>query len=353
MLLSSLRNAVLVFTSLYLVNLTFALPVLRDVSVDFVGRTRGSDASAVLDRETIPDLREFLYNVQPDVHSRSTNVLQPREEAQLDARRNHHIGVTDAAKQDIHDMLPENHTRKQYKDAKRWHRALVQNEMKSHRASSASITRGAHAGGSNPSEKEHITVTLYRQKGRPGRKGERVVIPSTYKNHEGHVVDGKKHHVYVVQVSSYDPRSAIDYCFAPETLLKNPTCGLETDVWMLGYLVFQLLTGKKLLTSMGTAAERLGEIRDIFESSIPDAWLGDEVVQALPIANTSTPSLEQKLKQSKSLTEDEASEAYVFLRRCLVIDPTSRASSSDLEEDDWVEEGAQCAFCYPGFQLGE
>ncbi|KAF6757909.1 kinase-like domain-containing protein [Ephemerocybe angulata] len=156
-----------------------------------------------------------------------------------------------------------------------------------------------------------------------------------------------------IQVSPYTLENGISYTSAPETLLGNPMCGLSTDIWMLGCLLFQLLTGNQLFTAAGTAAERLGEIRDVLQSSIPDAWLGDEVVQALPIANTSTPSLEQKLKQSKSLTEDEASEAYAFLRRCLVIDPASRASSRDLEQDDWVEEGARCACCYSGYALWE
>ncbi|KAF6757893.1 kinase-like domain-containing protein [Ephemerocybe angulata] len=156
-----------------------------------------------------------------------------------------------------------------------------------------------------------------------------------------------------IQVPPYTPEKGLSYASAPETLLGNPTCGLATDIWMLGCLVFQLLTGNQLFTSAGTAAERLGEIRDVLQSSIPDAWLGDEVVQALPIANTSTPSLEQTLKQSKSLTEDEASEAYAFLRRCLVIDPAGRASVRDLDEDDWVEEGAQCACCYSGDKLWE
>ncbi|KAF6757876.1 kinase-like domain-containing protein [Ephemerocybe angulata] len=136
----------------------------------------------------------------------------------------------------------------------------------------------------------------------------------------------------------------LDYSSAPETLLGNPTCGLSTDIWMLGCLVFQLLTGKPLFTSAGTPAERLAEIRDILQDKIPDAWLRDTNVQALPNATTSTESLEHRLKQT--LTETEASAAHSFLRKCLVLDPAGRASATELQDDGWVEEGAQCSCCY-------
>ncbi|KAF6757894.1 hypothetical protein DFP72DRAFT_845374 [Ephemerocybe angulata] len=341
---SSLRNAVLVLTTLCLVKLTFALPVLLanysitinagrrlDGNVDFVSRTRGSDASAVLDREIITDLRELLYKVQPDVQSRSTNALQPREEAQLDACKNHLIKVADAAKQDIKNMLPPNHTRKQYKDAKRWHRALVKNQMKEHRASSATITP--------------LYKKVKGQKIRKGRKGEEI-IPSTYKNRAGRTVNGVRKSsispTFIILTGS-NRRNTISTsvktgvhpaeCLhvkctraipvfrihdkqigegvataalggAPNhrvgsrligTALVAVECnrllflsrdpfeeshGLETDVWMLGYLVFQLLTGKQLLTSVGTAAdsERCGEIQDVLKASMrwtcprPSGW---------------------------------------------------------------------------------
>ncbi|KAF5320473.1 hypothetical protein D9611_010772 [Ephemerocybe angulata] len=140
------------------------------------------------------------------------------------------------------------------------------------------------------------------------------------------------------------PESGLDYSSAPETLLGNPTCGLSTDIWMLGCLVFQLLTGKPLFTSAGTPAERLAEIRNILQDKIPDTWLGDTNVQAFPNATTSTESLEHRLKQT--LRETEASAAHSFLRKCLVFDPAGRASATELQVDGWVEEGAQCSCCY-------
>ncbi|KAF6758116.1 CMGC/SRPK protein kinase [Ephemerocybe angulata] len=148
-----------------------------------------------------------------------------------------------------------------------------------------------------------------------------------------------------VQVPPYAPERELDYGSAPETLLENPTCGLATDIWMLGCLVFQLLTGKQLFTSTGTGAERLGEIRDVLQGIIPDTWQADGHVQAIPDANGSTRTLEQRLKEV--LTEDEASAANAFLRKCLVIDPAGRKSAKDLElRDGWVKEGSKCSCCY-------
>ncbi|KAF6756601.1 kinase-like domain-containing protein, partial [Ephemerocybe angulata] len=144
------------------------------------------------------------------------------------------------------------------------------------------------------------------------------------------------------QGAPYTPEGGFDYSSAPETLLENPTCGLSTDIWMLGCLVFHLLTGSPLLTSTGTPSERLGEIRDVLQGWIPSSWLGDATAQALPNKDTSTRSLEQRLKQN--IKKDDASAAYRFLRKCLVIDPAGRASSRYLLlEDQWVEDGRQCS----------
>ncbi|KAF6749035.1 CMGC/SRPK protein kinase [Ephemerocybe angulata] len=147
-----------------------------------------------------------------------------------------------------------------------------------------------------------------------------------------------------VQVPPYAPEKEHDYSSAPETLLANPTCGLSTDVWMLGCLAFELVTGEKLFTSTGTASERLREIRDVLQDSIPDAWQGDSNVQVLPDTNTSIQSLEKSLRQV--LTEYEATPMCAFLRKCLVIDPAARQSVRDLRGDDWVKAASKCSCCY-------
>ncbi|KAF6748247.1 kinase-like domain-containing protein [Ephemerocybe angulata] len=146
------------------------------------------------------------------------------------------------------------------------------------------------------------------------------------------------------QEAPYTPESGFDYSSAPETLLGNPTCGLSTDIWMLGCLVFHLVTGSPLFTSTGTPSERLAEIRDVLQDPIPNSWLDDATVQALPKEDTSTQTLEQRLRQNLKEDEPPATSTYRFLRKCLVIDPAGRESSEDLlTEDEWVREGAQCS----------
>ncbi|KAF6749052.1 kinase-like domain-containing protein, partial [Ephemerocybe angulata] len=131
-----------------------------------------------------------------------------------------------------------------------------------------------------------------------------------------------------------------DYSSAPETLLGNPTCGLSTDVWMLGCLAFELVTGQKLFTSTGTPSERLAEIRDVLQDTIPDAWQRDPNIQVLPDPSTSVESLEERLRQV--LSECEVTEMCAFLQGCLVINPAARQSARDLRKDDWVEAAAKC-----------
>ncbi|KAJ3524648.1 hypothetical protein NMY22_g10909 [Coprinellus aureogranulatus] len=148
-----------------------------------------------------------------------------------------------------------------------------------------------------------------------------------------------------VQLPPYSPELGIDYSSAPETLLANPSCTLSTDVWMLGCLVFELITGEPLLTSTGSATERLTEIRDVLGTGFPDTWLRDENLLGLPDVTAGTRSLEQMLKAV--LTDDEASAASAFLRKCFTIDPQRRCSVEDLQVDDaWVEGGAKCSCCY-------
>ncbi|KAJ3517611.1 hypothetical protein NMY22_g13928 [Coprinellus aureogranulatus] len=148
-----------------------------------------------------------------------------------------------------------------------------------------------------------------------------------------------------VQVPPYVPEQGYDYGSAPETLLANASCGPSTDIWMLGCLVFQLLTGKPLFTSASSSAERLSEIRDILQDTIPDSWADDETVKALTLVRTDIPSLKNRL--AGVLTSEEASAACTFLRKCLAIDPQRRPSVEDLQVNDgWVDEGAKCSCCY-------
>ena len=47
------------------------------------------------------------------------------------------------------------------------------------------------------------------------------------------------YHVFIAQQWSYKPEKKEGYLSAPETLLQNASCSLQTDIWMLGCLVSQ------------------------------------------------------------------------------------------------------------------
>ncbi|KAJ3535340.1 hypothetical protein NMY22_g6537 [Coprinellus aureogranulatus] len=129
-----------------------------------------------------------------------------------------------------------------------------------------------------------------------------------------------------IQVSPFAPEPGVDYSSAPETLRTNPTCGPQTDIWMLGCLVFELLTGKSLFTSTNTRAEKLDKIRNLLKDTAQDQ------------------SLEKKLKDA--LTEKEAQAAYLFVRKCFAVDPDARPSAEALQGDAWVKGGGNCSCCY-------
>lgn len=44
------------------------------------------------------------------------------------------------------------------------------------------------------------------------------------------------------QQADYHPEINSDYSCAPETLLRSSTCSLQTDIWMLGYMVSRIPT---------------------------------------------------------------------------------------------------------------
>ncbi|KAF6749812.1 hypothetical protein DFP72DRAFT_852088 [Ephemerocybe angulata] len=77
---------------------------------------------------------------------------------------------------------------------------------------------------------------------------------------------------------------------------------LDPQVWSLGSLLF---------TSTDTTSERLGEIRDVLQDSVSDAWQGDPNVQALPDANASVQSLEESLRMRKSAKDLRGDDCWV------------------------------------------
>ncbi|KAF6757877.1 hypothetical protein DFP72DRAFT_1065136 [Ephemerocybe angulata] len=190
----SFRNAFLALATVCLINFTFALPLLRNKNNDLVGRDYGSDALTTLvgrdndfHSQSLSQ-RDLWRGTDSRVYTRSPNGLQSLEEALLETRKNHPIRVTAKAKQDIKNMLPPNHTRQDYKNAKQWHRDQVQPHMNAHGATSATIKRGAHSGGFNRHAPPHITAKL---------KGPNGVIHTQYTNSKGQRRTADQHHVPV------------------------------------------------------------------------------------------------------------------------------------------------------------
>ncbi|KAJ3549866.1 hypothetical protein NMY22_g722 [Coprinellus aureogranulatus] len=134
-----------------------------------------------------------------------------------------------------------------------------------------------------------------------------------------------------IQKTKYIPERGLDYCAAPETLTENPTCGPATDIWMLGCLVFHLLTGKPLFSPTDTLNDVQRALQDPIVETSTQADHG----------NVQAQSLEARLKEE--LGDEEASAAYAFIQKCLVLDPESRPSAYDLEGDDWVQKGSMCS----------
>ena len=52
-------------------------------------------------------------------------------------------------------------------------------------------------------------------------------------------LSGSFYHFFIAQQWTYKPERKEGYSSAPETLLQNASCSLQTDIWMLGCLVSQ------------------------------------------------------------------------------------------------------------------
>ncbi|KAF6741233.1 hypothetical protein DFP72DRAFT_862801 [Ephemerocybe angulata] len=152
-----------------------------------------SEAPTVLGRDVIPNteslsVRDLLETI--NTYARSPDRVQSFDGVKLEARRNHPIKMNRDARNDIHAMLLLGHTDKQYKAAKKWHRKQVQryiDRKPNIRGGRAVIQRAAHAGGSNPDEKNHITAQFYKG-------GQQV--ETSFTDRRGRKVYTPTHHVY-------------------------------------------------------------------------------------------------------------------------------------------------------------
>ncbi|PPQ96199.1 hypothetical protein CVT26_005510 [Gymnopilus dilepis] len=73
----------------------------------------------------------------------------------------------------------------------------------------------------------------------------------------------------------YVLEDGVDYSSAPETLLQQATCSTQTDIWMLGYMTFKLLTGNAPFHPKGTISKKMATIRTAIDDELPKEWLAD------------------------------------------------------------------------------
>ncbi|KAG2024083.1 CMGC/SRPK protein kinase [Coprinopsis cinerea AmutBmut pab1-1] len=130
------------------------------------------------------------------------------------------------------------------------------------------------------------------------------------------------------------PEPEHDYGFAPETLLSTPSCSPKTDIWMLGVMLFKLLTGRALFTPTGTAAERLAEMCEVLEAQIPESWLHDKNLKDYSPGTRGLQTLKGSLEAA--LPQDQAESASSILMSCLCLDPATRISAADLVAHEWI-----------------
>lgn len=150
----------------------------------------------------------------------------------------------------------------------------------------------------------------------------------------------------------------VDYSFAPETLLHSAYCSDKTDIWMLGYMTFYLLTGTSPFVTKPTVSKTVAHISGVLRhgkcpDSIPIEWLEDEnmadyhaVVSEDYHAVVSEDTIEKSL--SEVLHGDDAVWAAEFIRDCLRVDPMRRPHASGLYQYKWFEEltppGCDCGW---------
>ncbi|EJU00457.1 kinase-like protein [Dacryopinax primogenitus] len=136
---------------------------------------------------------------------------------------------------------------------------------------------------------------------------------------------------------------------APEILLK---AGLSTkvDIWMLGCMTFELLTGHWLfnpkLESTGEPdeEEHLAQMLEYtgtdFGSLLDNSAARDKFFDAegrfLHISEFRPDPIKVILVRYK-LSKKEAVQAAAFIAKCLQLDPTERASARELQMHDWLK----------------
>lgn len=107
--------------------------------------------------------------------------------------------------------------------------------------------------------------------------------------------------------------------FSPE-MLQGGKIDPKSDIWMLGCTTYLLLTGSPLFS---------------------DSYIASPVETATEILG----KLESLLTESEKISAKDIPATASFLRSCLVIKPTKRASAGEIVNGGWIKSGCSCGWC--------
>ncbi|KAF8972224.1 kinase-like domain-containing protein [Flammula alnicola] len=137
-----------------------------------------------------------------------------------------------------------------------------------------------------------------------------------------------------------------DYLSAPETLLGQASCSPQTDIWMLGYMTFNLLTGKVPFFSKRNVSKQIATMRAVLEDEVPEEWLSDSKLKNY---NATDHELVTSIEASLSdvLHKDDAVAAAAFIKSCLRLDPRKRLTAKECSHHEWLADttACSCKFC--------
>ncbi|KAF8972219.1 kinase-like domain-containing protein [Flammula alnicola] len=149
------------------------------------------------------------------------------------------------------------------------------------------------------------------------------------------------------QRSTYKPEKHYDYLSAPETLLGQPSCSPQTDIWMLGYMTFSLLTGKVPFQSNENVSKQIAAMRAVLEDEVPEEWLNDSKMKNY---NATDHELVTSIETSLSdvLHKDDAAPAAAFIKSCLRLDPRKRLTATECSDHGWLADTTACSCGFNG-----
>ena len=122
---------------------------------------------------------------------------------------------------------------------------------------------------------------------------------------------------------------------APELLVGDTNYGKEVDVWAIGCLFFEILTGDPLFpgdSDLNTLHQIMSTVGHGLTEKQRTAFHSNPIFEELKLPEiTNKTPLEEKLEE----VEEDAME---FLKRCLSLDPSSRGECRGLLEHRYFDE---------------